>query len=236
MTATHPQGARATRTRRDAPKRSRAAATTLLALLALACEAATTGTDAGTGKEGEKCLQGLFCDEGLVCVLGYCLTDHDETGTGDETSALCGNGMIDADAGEQCDTDALADASCSALGYDAGTLACGADCLFDLATCMNDPQPPSGQLYSHCLDNSGCPGLDGCLTIVDDMQIVVDGFCTNFCAMNSECNGIATGGSAMPLCHEGVQSTFCALDCAGGLTCPQGMSCETLESGDSLCF
>lgn len=215
---------------------TRSAPLVLVTLFALACEAATGGTDAGTGKEGQKCAQGLFCDEGLVCVLGYCLTDHDETGTADETSDLCGNGMIDADAGEQCDADQLGGASCSALGFDAGTLACGDDCLFDPMSCMNDPQPAEGQLYSHCTDNAGCPGLDGCLTLVDDAQVVVDGFCTNFCTMNSECNGIATGGSAMPLCHEGVQSTYCALVCEGGLTCPAGMVCNTLESGESLCF
>lgn len=211
------------------------ATTLLIATLALACEAATEGTDAGTGKEGEKCSQGLFCEDGLVCVLGYCLTDHDDTDT-DETgvSTDCGNEQIDAL--EQCDGAALDGASCSSLGYDAGTLACGADCQFDLATCTNDPQPGLGELYSHCTDNAGCPGLDGCLTLVDDAQAVVDGFCTNFCMMNSECNALATGGNATPLCHAGVQSTYCALDCEGDLTCPGGMVCTQLESGESLCF
>lgn len=208
----------------------------LAPLLALACEAATGGTDAGTGKEGEKCLQGLFCEEGLVCVLGYCLTDHDDETGNDEVSELCGNGMIDVEDGEQCEGEQLGGASCSSLGFDAGSLACGSDCLFVPDSCTNDPQPGSGSLYSHCMDNTGCPGLDGCLTIVDDMQVVIDGFCTNFCTMNSECNGIATGGNATPLCHEGVQSTYCALVCEDGLTCPAGMMCSTLASGESLCF
>lgn len=204
-------------------------------LLALACEAATSGTDAGTGKEGEKCSQGLFCEEGLVCVLGYCLTDYDDTTGSDEVSELCGNGEIDLDAGEQCDGELLGGATCSSLGYDVGMLACGDDCLFALDSCTNDPQPGSGQLYSHCTDNTGCPDLDGCLTIVDDADVVIDGFCTNNCTMPSECNGMPTGGSATPVCHPGMQSNFCALECGGGLTCPAGMVCRALASGE-LCF
>ncbi len=212
-----------------------------VALVALACVANTAGTGSGTGKETEGCAEGLFCDAGLICVIGYCLTDYDDTGTSGQDSTTpdlpgpsdCGNDQIDA--GEACDGAALAGASCTSLGWDHGTLACGVDCQFALDDCSNDPQPGLGQLYSHCTDNAGCPGLDGCLTLVDDAQMVIDGFCTNFCMTDDEC-WIPTGGGAVPVCRMGLQSTYCALDCEGGLTCPGGMVCSALDSGGELCF
>lgn len=205
---------------------------------ALACVANTGGTGSGTGKETEGCAEGLFCDEGLVCVLGSCLTDYDDTETGVDSGETdgpsdCGNGQIDP--GEDCDGGALAGASCVSLGWDRGTLSCGGDCQFALADCSNDPQPGLAELYSHCTDNAGCPGLDGCLTLVDETREVVDGFCTNFCTVDDECQG-PTGGSAVAVCRMGLQSTYCALDCEGGLTCPGGMVCSPLESSGEICF
>ncbi|NQY91856.1 MAG: hypothetical protein HRT46_09380 [Deltaproteobacteria bacterium] len=47
----------------------------------------------------------------------------------------CGNGAIDS--GEQCDGVNLAGQDCVSLGYLAGTLACGGDCLFDTSACSN---------------------------------------------------------------------------------------------------
>ncbi|MBU1413210.1 hypothetical protein KKC22_17000 [Myxococcota bacterium] len=47
----------------------------------------------------------------------------------------CGNGLLDL--GEQCDGDDLQGATCASLGYynAVGTLACGAQCQYDLTTC-----------------------------------------------------------------------------------------------------
>ncbi len=210
-----------------------------LAGLALACVANTGGTGNGTGKETEGCIDGLFCDAPLVCVIGYCLTDYDDTGTSTDADSVetgptdCGNEQLDPD--EDCDGAALGGASCISLGWDHGTLTCSADCQFVLADCSNDPQPGLGELYSDCIDNADCPGLDGCLTLVGDMGEVVDGFCTDFCTLDDECI-VPNGGSAVPVCRMGIQSTYCGLDCAGGLTCPGGMICSVLEAGGELCF
>lgn len=45
----------------------------------------------------------------------------------------CGDGVVDP--GEQCDSGALAGASCGSLGFDSGTLGCTSSCTFDTAGC-----------------------------------------------------------------------------------------------------
>jgi hypothetical protein len=184
----------------------------VLGLLALGCNLNTLGTGAETAGAAD-----------------------DDADSDDESDIPedCGNGAIDP--GEQCDGAALGGASCMALGWDHGALDCAIDCQFAVDDCANDPQPGPGELYSHCLENAGCPGLDGCLTLVDELDEVVDGFCTNFCMSDDECSA-PTGGNAMPFCREASESTHCAIDCGGGLTCPDGMSCEPVDSGEELCF
>lgn len=165
-------------------------------------------------------------------------TDPDDTDLADDSAEPdlpvdCGNGQIDP--GEACDGAALAGQSCVGLGWDHGALDCAIDCQFELGDCSNDPQPGLGELYSPCLDNTDCPGLEGCLTLVDEAAVVIDGFCTNFCLLDDECAG-PTGGSAVAVCKFGLQNSYCALDCEGGLTCPDGMACAPVEPAGELCF
>jgi hypothetical protein len=73
-------------------------------------------------------------------------TDPDGTGTTDtsETGPMpsCGNGTVDADAGEDCDDAALAGATCESLGFAGGTLACDASCAYDTGGCAELPAAP----------------------------------------------------------------------------------------------
>ncbi len=227
-----------------------------LAGMIAACTAATGGTGKGTGKETEGCYQGAFCDADLQCIYGYCVAQDDEADEADDTDDVgesngsseldsdegpepdlpietCGNAQLDR--GEACDGALLAGQSCTSLGWDRGTLACAPDCQLDLEGCNNAPQPGLGELYSPCLTNDSCPGLDACATVIDEgQQRPLAGFCTNFCTSDADC-WLPTGGSAMPRCNGEVTS-YCVLDCSGGLTCPQGMDCLALMNGDEVCY
>ncbi len=225
---------------------------TLAALLG--CAPATEGSGRGTGKETGECYQGSFCDPGLTCLLGVCVPDDDETsdggqavdtGDGDGDSPgdgdgdlpppppTCGNGQLDAE--EDCDGGELADESCKTLGFDMGALSCRSNCRFNLSDCENQPQPGAGELYSACLLNGECPGLAGCVTVTADGETEpFAGFCSNFCETDAECFA-EVGGTAVPECSEGP-SSYCQLDCAEGRTCPGGMDCVELQSGDFVCY
>jgi hypothetical protein len=155
------------------------------------------------------------------------------TGDGDTTGgAMCGNGVIDP--GETCDGNDFGGVSCTDLGFDGGTLTCNS-CAVSTSTCTNAAQPGLGQLYSHCLDSDGCPGLDGCVTVsMMEGDPPYDGFCTNLCSTDAECSA-NVGGTAVPQCNDLMQS-YCELDCSGGKTCPGGMECIPLTGGSELCF
>jgi hypothetical protein len=223
----------------------------VLAPLAVSCFANTDGTGKGTGKETGGCYQGAFCDPGLRCVIGYCLADDEaETGgtdelgddeSGSDTSESsddgvvegCGDGIVEE--GEACDKLDLGGQNCTTLGFDKGTLACAADCSFELSGCSNDPQPGLGQLYSHCLDDENCPGLAGCATLSEDGEPnPSDGFCTQLCDFDSDCTA-DVGGSAIAVCND-LDPAYCQLDCSEGRTCPGGMVCKELQSGAFVCY
>jgi hypothetical protein len=53
-------------------------------------------------------------------------------------AAYCGDGTIDA--GEECEPTNVGGATCAALGFASGTLACAPGCTFDLGGCV--PNPP----------------------------------------------------------------------------------------------
>jgi hypothetical protein len=95
----------------------------------------------------ERCRDRLnTCDDSLQ----MCSTSLDECHSGEGTCAAelascesalataeaCGNGV--ADVGEDCDSGDLAGATCSDEGFDFGTLACGAGCMFDTSGCTDD--------------------------------------------------------------------------------------------------
>ena len=222
---------------------------TALAWFPLAgCVAATEGTGKGTGKETGGCYDGIFCEAGLECLLGFCVLDDDDqagegqavdTGDGDadpDTGGpppTCGDGVLDPD--EACDGGQLAGESCQSLGWDMGGLSCTPACEFNLIDCHNRPQPGLGKLYSPCLDNDSCPGLDGCATVVEEAGTEpFAGFCSNFCAGDDEC-WADVGGTALPHCNDAA-SRYCELDCGGGRTCPEGMDCVELSSGAFVCY
>ena len=92
----------------------------------------------------------------------------------------CGNGLIDS--GEQCDGANLAGQDCVGLGYLAGTLACGGDCLFDASACSNSICGNGlieGSEQCDGSDDAACPGLCIAAGEAGECSCEADSTCTN---------------------------------------------------------
>ena len=92
----------------------------------------------------------------------------------------CGNGLIDS--GEQCDGANLAGQDCVGLGYLAGTLACGGDCLFDTSACSNSICGNGlieGSEQCDGSDDAACPGLCIAAGEAGECSCEADSTCTN---------------------------------------------------------
>jgi hypothetical protein len=95
--------------------------------------------------------------------------------------------------------------------------------------------PPAMGMYSECLVPEECLAPINVCIVVNDTE----GFCTNMACTNpaTDCEP-SPGGTATPICFpielNGMPTASCALGCAGGLTCPAGMTCWPLAEG-SIC-
>jgi hypothetical protein len=164
-------------------------------------------------------------------------TDDDadsDTTTTTDTGDDCGNGVVDP--GEGCDGANFNGQTCQGLGFSGGSLMCTANCQINSSGCTNGGgggQPADG-MYSSCLIPEDCVGTDGCATVTMNGQVdPFDGYCTNFCVSDAECD-LGLGGTAIPDCNTEVQP-YCELVCTGGLTCPAPMDCVALANKD-VCY
>jgi len=92
----------------------------------------------------------------------------------------CGNGAIDS--GEECDGADLGGQDCAGLGYVAGTLACGVDCLFDTSACSNSicgNDTAEGSEQCDGSDDAACPGLCIAAGEAGECSCEADSTCTN---------------------------------------------------------
>ncbi|MCX4241743.1 FG-GAP repeat protein [Paraliomyxa miuraensis] len=115
----------------------------------------------GVVEAGESCDEGVEtatcnvnctpaqCGDGIVnatrgeqCDAGGATALCDD----DCTPVVCGDGLANNVAGEECDGDDLAGGTCEGLGFDVGTLACGAGCSYDVSECYVLPGVPMLQL------------------------------------------------------------------------------------------
>lgn len=94
-----------------------------------------------------------------------------------------------------------------------------------------DEQPGNG-MYSECAGVGDCIGLNTCVTTIEG------GFCSNTNCTDPVSQCAANPGAtstAPPSCVDNGQGQMvCALVCAGGQSCPGGMSCVAL-AGTSVC-
>lgn len=230
-------------------------------------------TDTSTGETpddstGGACGNGIVdagetCDgddlDGTECTtLGYesgtlgCAADcasYDESQC--VPAARCGDGFVDD--GEACDSGDLNGATCETEGFDAGTLACTAECELDSSACvlfscgngiLEDREACDGD----DLDGATCDGLGfGPGEVVCDAQCALD---TSACCGDGQIGGTEAcdetdldGQTCASLGHPGGTLT-CAADCGfdesacsvcGDATIGDGEACDGAELGGADC-
>ncbi|MGH1341488.1 MAG: choice-of-anchor J domain-containing protein [Nannocystales bacterium] len=107
-----------------------------------------------------------------------------------------------------------------------GGEACPGGMFCDGGVCFVGEGPPPATGYGDCVNNEGCANAnEGC--IADNVADPTLGFCTSGCESADDCNDAPATGDAPVTCDDltGDMMGNCFLDCAGGETCPDGMSC-----------
>lgn len=158
------------------------------------------------------------------------------SGSGTEDAATEGSGGGSSEGGET--TTGMADSSGDGVvGTTTGVTTVGST---DDGGGGSGMQPDMG-MYAPCTVGDECGFLPNlCITISDAGGVVIDGFCSAVACTNAavDCDP-SPGGTAVPVCVSIVVNdlpdTACALDCAGGATCPIGMTCYNLTGLGEVC-
>jgi len=105
--------------------------------------------------------------------------------------------------------------------------------VYDTTSCTSVGNQPTGGPWADCLAASECSGdIDGCVTTTPSGAPGPDnGYCFVRCASPVDCPA-TPGGDAPVTCAVDLGAStidkICALDCAGGQTCPTGMTCTQI--------
>jgi hypothetical protein len=156
----------------------------------------------------------------VQAVCGDLVCDATETAATCAEDCGCGNGVVNA--GESCDGAALGDATCMSVVQRGGTLACNADCTFDVTGCdeyaCGDAVADPGEACDGAdLAGATCATVGfsgGGLTCDDSCNLVTTGCCNDFCAGadTSVCAGDTVETCTLqPSGCLGLEITDCAL-------------------------
>ncbi|MFH2006375.1 MAG: DUF4215 domain-containing protein [bacterium] len=206
------------------------------------CQVDTSGcTDelCGNGllNPGEECDDGDL-DDGDGCDAGCAVEDGWSC---DQQPSVCvrncGNAAIEF--GEDCDGANLNGASCVTLGYDAGPLACSAQCRYDTTLCQGAPPCGNGVIEGteQCdggnLGGATCVSLgytSGILTCRTDCS-----YDTSLCATESCGNGTIDSGEQCDLGNLGGATCVSLGFLSGSLSCTAGCVYNTSSCVAATC-
>ena len=145
------------------------------------------------------------------------------------TGGRCGDGSVDVADGEECDGANLIGNTCQSLGFSGGTLACDANCRYDLSGCTAVCGNGYVEVGEGCDDGNQANG-DGCdasCAVEVGWTCVADSpsLCTTVCGDDVTVGGEACDGNDLG------GSTCQSLGYAGGT-----LSClDTCQFDESQC-
>ncbi|HEV8323995.1 MAG TPA: hypothetical protein VG389_20430 [Myxococcota bacterium] len=183
----------------------------------------------GAVESGEQCdggdLGGATCASiGMGFASGTlgCTTSCTYDVAGCDVPVLCGNGMIDAAAGEQCDGTLLGGQTCATQGLGGGALACTPGCVFDTSGCAacGNGVVEMGESCDGSTGGTTCGTLGhdgGALSCAGDCTFDESG-CTDCGNGNAEagelCDGGDLGGASCASLGLGAGMLGCTTDCS----------------------
>ncbi len=207
----------------------------LLLITAFSCKTQVKVTDrCGDGfiDPGEEC-DGSELPAADCAALGYyengtlrCSSDCTLDVSGCR-GGRCGDGVIQSVQGERCEGTNLAGESCETLGLVGGTLACAADCRFDISGCIGQAICGDGIITSPIEQCDGT-NLDGetCISL---------GYYGGALRCGNDCRFDLTPCNSFGTCGDGVIQSIYGEECEG--TQLQGETCisQGYYGGTLLC-
>lgn len=178
----------------------------------------TTTVDPGTTTTVDPTMASL---EGTVTSDGESTSTLDASSsesTTDDTSALCGNDILDA--AEDCEGAVPPGVDCQELGWVSGSLSC-VQCAFDTSACVGCG--PDGCSFDPCNvdDPRGCTAGESCIELLDG------GLCTGSCTVDAHCTS-ARFDAVCYMMNQPQMPGTCLPSCVDG-PCPNGMTCVELD-------
>ncbi|MFH2007143.1 MAG: hypothetical protein ABI333_11200 [bacterium] len=185
-----------------------------------------------------------WCDSPGGCngVGGQCPGIIDPANNAQCTATTCGDGVQEG--AEQCDLTDLQGAGCEdlGLGFAGGTLACQANCLFDITQCT---MPVCGNNTAE-----GAELCDGADLAQNDCTTIGQGFGGGTLACNNTCDGWVTTQCTAAVCGNntaeggevcdgadlgGNDCTTLGLPYTGGtLSCDAASSCQAFDTSQCV--
>ena len=171
----------------------------------------------GTSLAGQTCTSRGFHGGTLACAANC--GSFDESGCA--AVGRCGDGVIQAAYGEECDGSNLNAQTCGTFGFYTGTLSCDANCRLVTSGCSQNCGDGATQLSFGEL----CDGAD-----LNGQSCVSRGFYDGTLSCDPDCHGFnETSCIAAGRCGDALVQTLFGEDCDGANLNSQ--SCSSLEIG-----